>query len=93
MLPELLALRLCSSVLRDDELPDELDPRLSLCCCKAAAPLEFGETDASSDITELAAELSPDDSAATIARINAAISEALAGLVEPVAVLAGETAL
>ena len=92
LLVELLELKLCSSELTDELL--ELEPRLSLCCCKAAAPLAFGETEASSDITELAAELSPDDRAATIARINAAISDEWAEVVALVELaLAEDTAL
>ena len=86
---ELLVLKLCSNELREEELL-ELELRLSLCCCKAAAPLAFGETEASSDITELAEELSPDDRAATIARINSAISAELEEVVELVALAFAE---
>jgi len=88
---ELLELKFCSNELTEDELLDEL--RLSLCCCNAVAPLALGETEASSDMTELAAELSPAPRAATIARINAAISDELAEVVELVELaLAEDTA-
>ena len=86
---EPLEFKLCSNVLSEEELL-ELAPRLSLCCCNAAAPLAFGEMEASSDSTELAAELSPAPSASTIALINAAISFEFAEVVELVALAFAE---
>jgi hypothetical protein len=69
-------------VLKGEELlEEEPELRLALSCCNTVAPFELGATEASSDSTELAAELSPAPKASTAAWISSAISFGLAELV------------
>ena len=57
----MLVSRLCSSwvtELEEDEI-EEVEPKLSLACCRALAPTEFGEIAANWVNVLLAPELSP----------------------------------
>ena len=81
---ERLVFRLRSSWLLELELNvlPEPEPKLSLSCSKALAPAELGDMEASSDMSVLATEFSPDSIPCTIAWTSSEVSAWVARVAE-----------